>query len=213
MQQYFLLFITVVIIFLGSISCTPTNADCVLLSNKDCGACLNLTGCAFCITNKSCFLYDPIKIGAAPCSVSDMQWETCVAGIRIIDDIHTFCRCYLMKLYNEMYEGNCEFQWETIEYYCTFKTWIIIVSVVAGILLIAILIAICCVCRKCKRCSIRREEKRQAREQDVENRRAEDRRAAADVRSTERNRVADEIRMKYGILKEKENGTDYTRMN
>ncbi|CAF1542195.1 unnamed protein product [Rotaria magnacalcarata] len=174
MQQYFLLFITVVIIFLGSISCTPTNADCVLLSNKDCGACLNLTGCAFCITNKSCFLYDPIKIGAAPCSVSDMQWETCVG---------------------------------------TFKTWIIIVSVVAGILLIAILIAICCVCRKCKRCSIRREEKRQAREQDVENRRAEDRRAAADVRSTERNRVADEIRMKYGILKEKENGTDYTRMN
>ncbi|CAF4373707.1 unnamed protein product [Rotaria socialis] len=112
-----------------------------------------------------------------------------------------------------MYEGNCGFQWEMIEYYCTFETWIIIVSVVGGILLIAILIAICCVCRKCKRCSIRKEEKRQAREQDVENRRAEERRAAGEIRSTERNRVADEIRMKYGILKEKENGTDYTRMD
>jgi len=30
--------------------------------------------------------------------------------------------------------------------------------------------------------------------------------------ATERNRVADQIRMKYGILKEKDNGTDYTRM-
>ncbi|CAF3332235.1 unnamed protein product [Rotaria socialis] len=174
MQQYFILFITVVTVFFGSISCNSTDADCAQLSNKDCRTCLSLAGCAFCKNGKSCFLYDVSNVIAKKCAISDTQWGTCVG---------------------------------------TFETWIIIVSVVGGILLIAILIAICCVCRKCKRCSIRKEEKRQAREQDVENRRAEERRAAGEIRSTERNRVADEIRMKYGILKEKENGTDYTRMD
>ncbi|CAF1095525.1 unnamed protein product [Rotaria sp. Silwood1] len=103
-----------------------------------------------------------------------------------------------------------DLQWQT----CVgnFRVWIIIVSVIAGIVLLAIIIAICCVCRKCKRISIRREERRQQRDDQRIGERMEERRAAAEVRTNERNRVADQIRMKYGILKAKENATDYARM-
>ncbi|CAF1479345.1 unnamed protein product [Adineta steineri] len=104
-----------------------------------------------------------------------------------------------------------DMQWQT----CVgnFRVWIIIVSVIAGVLLIAILITIWCFCRKCKRCRIRKEERRQERDEHRMGERMEERRAAAEVRSTERNRVADQIRMKYGILKANENNTDYARMS
>ncbi|CAF1158678.1 unnamed protein product [Adineta steineri] len=97
--------------------------------------------------------------------------------------------------------------------YCNFRVWIIIVSVIGGVLLIAILITLWCFCRKCKRCRIRKEERRQEIDEQRMGARMEERRAAAEVRSTERNRVADQIRMKYGILKANENNTDYARMS
>ncbi|CAF1475614.1 unnamed protein product [Adineta steineri] len=103
-----------------------------------------------------------------------------------------------------------DMQWQT----CVgnFRVWIIIVSVIGGVLLIAILITLWCFCRKCKRCRIRKEERRQEIDEQRMGARMEERRAAAEVRSTERNRVADQIRMKYGILKANENNTDYAQM-
>jgi uncharacterized membrane protein len=90
-----------------------------------------------------------------------------------------------------------------------FRVWIIIVAVIGGIVLLAILIAVCCLCRKCKQCRNRKLERRIARN----DQQMEERRAAAEVRSAERTRVADQIRMKYGILKEKDAVTDYSRMS
>ncbi|CAF1047475.1 unnamed protein product [Rotaria sp. Silwood1] len=98
---------------------------------------------------------------------------------------------------------------QTVTCIATVKTWIIILGSVGGVVLIIVLIIIWCICRKCKQRSILSDIKRQ----NENDQRMEERRAAAEVRSTERNRVADQIRMKYGLLKEKENGNDYQRMS
>ncbi|CAF4373027.1 unnamed protein product [Rotaria socialis] len=90
-------------------------------------------------------------------------------------------------------------------YLATIKTWIIVISVVGGVLLICIVAGVCCICRKCKAHSMASERKR-----DVENdQRMEERRVAAEIRSAERLRAADAVRMKYGLLKEKYGGNDY----
>ncbi|CAF3005496.1 unnamed protein product [Rotaria sp. Silwood2] len=75
----------------------------------------------------------------------------------------------------------------------TAQTLIIILGSVGGVVLIAVLIIIWCICRKCKQRSIISEMKKdQAHDQ-----RMEERRAAAEVRSTERHQAADQLRMKY----------------
>ncbi|CAF4363601.1 unnamed protein product [Rotaria magnacalcarata] len=87
----------------------------------------------------------------------------------------------------------------------TIKTWIIVISVVGGVVLIGIIAVVCCICKKCKAHSMASERKR-----DAENdQRMEERRVAAENRSAERLRAADAVRMKYGILKEKYGGNDY----
>ncbi|CAF4290166.1 unnamed protein product [Rotaria sp. Silwood2] len=77
--------------------------------------------------------------------------------------------------------------------FSTAQTLIIILGSVGGVVLIAVLIIIWCICRKCKQRSIISEMKKdQAHDQ-----RMEERRAAAEVRSTERHQAADQLRMKY----------------
>lgn len=77
MRQYFLLYILVVIISAGSIYCT-SDKDCISLSNTDCRTCTNVTGCAYCKNNKKCFLYRGENIINTECTISDMQYQTCI---------------------------------------------------------------------------------------------------------------------------------------
>ncbi|CAF1456846.1 unnamed protein product [Adineta steineri] len=89
------------------------------------------------------------------------------------------------------------------------QTLLIIFGSVGGVVLIAIIVIIVCLCKRCKRRAIRKEEKREG----VYSQRLGDRRAQAEVRSAERNVVADNLRMKYGLLKAKDDGADYKRMS
>jgi len=91
-----------------------------------------------------------------------------------------------------------------------FKVWAIVIGVVVGIVVLTVIVLICCFCRKCKKRSVRREERRQERQQQQVDQQSTERQAAAEARTAERADMADQLRMKYGILKEKEN-TDYTR--
>lgn len=124
-----------------------------------------------------------------------------------------FCKtnkhCFAMYRMDNVVNGPCAMD-QTQAETClgNFKIWIIVIAVIAGVILLAAFIIICCLCRKCKKCKIRKNERRVERDEQ----RMEERRAAAEVRTAERNRVADQIRMKYGILKDKDTNNDYARM-
>ncbi|UJR22081.1 hypothetical protein I4U23_025147 [Adineta vaga] len=60
-----------------------TDAECRKQSNTDCGACLKISGCAFCKSSKICFLYSTIDYINNNCSTSDTQVETCVGNFRV----------------------------------------------------------------------------------------------------------------------------------
>ncbi|CAF1328179.1 unnamed protein product [Rotaria sordida] len=89
----------------------------------------------------------------------------------------------------------------------TAKIWIIVLGSVGGVVLIAVVIIVWCICKKCRQRSILSENKRQ----NDNDQRMEERRTAAEARSAERSQAADVLRMKYGLLKNKESNNDYQR--
>lgn len=85
MKSYYICVVLIGIVALFSSVRGITNADCEVASFKDCSTCLNITGCAFCKANKTCFLYAPvIPLPGPPCRVADIQWETCIGTLKII---------------------------------------------------------------------------------------------------------------------------------
>lgn len=76
-----------------------------------------------------------------------------------------------------------------------FKVMIITVSVVAGVLIISIIICCCCCCRKKKRTRLVQDDAKREREK-------EERRIRGLERQKERQSRNDEIRRKYGLIKD-----------
>lgn len=89
------------------------------------------------------------------------------------------------------------------------RTLAIILGCAGGAVLILIIVVIICLCRKCKRNKLMKEQRHEA----MAEQNRQERRAAAEVRSSDRARSADQLRMKYGILRDKENAADYKRFS
>ena len=65
-----------VIALISSVHCS-TAQECRNQSNHNCKTCLKVPGCAYCKNSKVCYPYRE-NITNLPCSLSDIQLETCI---------------------------------------------------------------------------------------------------------------------------------------
>ncbi len=79
MMKNYILIISTIVLF--STVYGTTDQDCKNVTNPTCSTCLKIDNCAFCTTTKVCFLYQTDTLLSAPCSTSDMQWQTCVGKL------------------------------------------------------------------------------------------------------------------------------------